>query len=83
MHWCLLTTRAVGSPEAAIPIAGWHKMRWLIAQVFRTMKTDGADVETSQITTPAASLKLVTIVVVAAVRVVRLAHLIHRIAGIR
>jgi hypothetical protein len=72
VHWCLLTTHAVGSPDAAMQIVGWYKMRWLIEQVFRTMKTDGVDVETSQITTPAALLKLVTIALVAAVRVVQL-----------
>jgi hypothetical protein len=72
VHWCLLTTHAVGSPEAAMQIVGWYKMRWLIEQVFRAMKTDGVDVETSQITTPAALLKLVTIALIAAVRVVQL-----------
>jgi hypothetical protein len=72
VHWCLLTTHAVGSPEAAMQIVGWYKMRWLIEQVFRTMKTDGVAVETSQITTPAALLKLITIALVAAVRVVQL-----------
>ncbi len=72
VHWCLLTTHAVGSPAAAMQIVGWDKMRWLIEQVFRVMKTDGVNVETSQITTPAALLKLVTIALVAAVRVVQL-----------
>jgi hypothetical protein len=72
VHWCLLTTHAVGNPEAAMQIVGWYKMRWLIEQVFRTMKTDGVDVETSQITTPAALLKLVVIALIAAVRVVQL-----------
>jgi hypothetical protein len=47
-------------------------MRWLIEQVFRTLKMYGVAVQTSQITTPAALLKLVTIALVAAVRVVQL-----------
>ena len=33
-------------------IVAWYRLRWTIEQVFRTMKTDGVDVETSQITTP-------------------------------
>jgi len=43
-----------------------------IEQIFRTMKTDGVDVETSQITTPGSLLKLVTIALIAAVRVMQL-----------
>ena len=59
VHWCLLTTHAVDTQREAMQVVGWYRMRWTIEQVFRTMKTDGVDVETSQITTPGSLLKLV------------------------
>jgi hypothetical protein len=45
-------------------------MRWTIEQLFRTMKTDGVDAETSQIATPGSPLKLVAVALLAAIRVV-------------
>ena len=72
LHWCLLTTHAVGSAAEALQIVAWYRLRWIIEQVFRTMKTDGVDVETSQITTPLSLAKLVTVALIAAVRVMQL-----------
>lgn len=72
LHWCLLTTHAVGSAAEAMQIVAWYRLRWIIEQVFRTLKTDGVDVETSQVTTPASLLKLVTVALIAAVRVMQL-----------
>ncbi len=72
VHWCLLTTHTVESCADALRIVRWYRLRWTIEQVFRTMKTDGVNVETSQITTPNSLLKLTTIALIAAVRVLQL-----------
>jgi len=72
VHWCLLTTHAVRTAAQAMQIVKWYRMRWTIEQLFRTMKTDGVDVETSQITTPGSLLKLVTVALLAAIRVLQL-----------
>ncbi len=72
LHWCLLTTHAVGGAAEALQIVAWYRLRWIIEQLFRTMKTDGVDVETSQITTPLSLAKLVTVALIAAVRVMQL-----------
>jgi hypothetical protein len=72
VHWCLLSTHTVSTPEEAMQLVGWYRLRWTIEQVFRTMKTDGVDVETSQITTPGSLLKLVVIALIAAIRVMQL-----------
>lgn len=72
VHWCLLTTHSVNTPDEAKQIVAWYQMRWTIEQVFRTMKTDGVNVETSQITTPGSLLKLVTVALIAAIRVMQL-----------
>jgi hypothetical protein len=44
-HWRLLTTHAVESLADAERIVGFYRDRWVIEQVFRTMKTKGFDVE--------------------------------------
>jgi hypothetical protein len=72
IHWCLLTTHAVTTTADAMRIVKWYRLRWTVEQIFRTMKTDGVDVETSQITTPGSLLKLVTIALLAAARVMQL-----------
>jgi hypothetical protein len=72
VHWCLLTTHAVTTAAEAMQVVRWYRLRWTIEQVFRTMKTDGIDVETSQITTPGSLLKLVTVALIAAVQVMQL-----------
>jgi hypothetical protein len=72
VHWCLLTTHAVTTAADALRMVRWYRLRWTIEQVFRTMKTDGVNVETSQITTPNNLLKLVTVALIAAVRIMQL-----------
>lgn len=72
VRWCLLTTHAVQTEADARRIVGWYQMRWIIEQVFRTLKSAGVEVETSQITRPANLLKLVVVALIAAVRVMQL-----------
>jgi hypothetical protein len=72
IHWCLLTTHAVDTLEDAQRIVGWYQKRWVIEQVFRTLKSAGVEVETSQIIRPANLLKLVIVALIAAVRVMQL-----------
>jgi len=72
IHWCLLTTHAMRTAADAMEIVRWYRLRWVIEEVFRTMKADGVDVETSQITTPSSLLKLATIALIAAIRVMQL-----------
>jgi hypothetical protein len=72
IHWCLLTTHAVRTAAEAMEVVRWYRLRWIIEEVFRAMKADGVDVETSQISTPGSLLKLVTIALISAVRVMQL-----------
>ena len=44
-HWRLLTTHCIESFEQARWIAGLYRKRWLIEQLFRTIKTKGFDIE--------------------------------------
>ena len=48
-HWLLLTTHAVPHLAAARLVIGFYRQRWTIEQLFRTMKTKGFDIESSQV----------------------------------
>ena len=47
--WKLLTTYKVNNFEDAIRIINWYKARWLIEELFRTIKTQGLNIEASQL----------------------------------
>jgi hypothetical protein len=67
LHWRLLTTHPVANAEEAWRIVEWYKWRWLIEQFFRVLKTQGFQLEDSQIATADRLLKLVAIAAKAAV----------------
>ena len=72
VHWCLLTTHDVPDLEHARTVVGWYQARWTIEQVFRTLKSAGAEVETSQVVEAAGFLKLAIVALIAAVRIVQI-----------
>ena len=61
LHWRRLTTHAVPSVAAAWQIVAWDKLRWVIEQLFRILKTQGLHLEDSQIASAERRLKLATI----------------------
>lgn len=72
IHWRLLTTHAVESVAQALQIVEWYRWRWHIEQLFRTLKSQGLDIEASQVTSAAALKKLVALASIAAVRIMQL-----------
>jgi hypothetical protein len=72
--WLLLTTHPVESLEDALRIVGWYRARWTIEQVFRVMKSQGFDLEESQIETAEAMAKLALVVLIAALRTLQLVN---------
>ena len=72
VHWCLLTTHEVTRVEKALTMVHWYCQRWHIEQVFRTLKRQGLNVESSQIETAASLEKLVILALLAAVRTLQL-----------
>lgn len=72
VRWVLLTTHAVASIEAALEIVGWYRKRWLIEQLFRTLKTQGLNVEESQVVQGHALMNLVTAALIAAMQALQL-----------
>ncbi len=74
IHWRLLTTRPVADLREALEVADLYRRRWAIEQLFRTMKTQGFDIESLQIEDDVAHRNLVMATLIAAVTVQQLVH---------
>jgi hypothetical protein len=72
IHWRLLTTHAVRTVKEAMQIVAWYRQRWHIEQLFRTMKSQGLDLESSHVENAAALRKLAAMATIAAVRIMQL-----------
>lgn len=64
--WRLLTTHDVQDAQDAWRIVGWYRQRWIIEQLFRTLKQQGLKLEDSQITDAQRLIKLTAIATKAA-----------------
>ncbi len=72
VHWILLTSHPVASVEDAIRIVQWYTWRWIIEQVFRTMKTEGLNIEASEVETLQGLKVLSTMACIAALSIMQL-----------
>ena len=70
--WRLLTTHQVESLEDAVRMVDYYRRRWIIEQVFRTVKSQGIGLEESFLEDGAALENLVATALVAAVVVMQL-----------
>jgi hypothetical protein len=77
IHWLLLTTHEVQSAEDAFRIVGWYKLRWIIEQFFRSMKSQGLHIEESQLQTADRLIKLTAVAARAATIVIQLVQARH------
>jgi len=66
LHWRLLTTHEIADAAAAWCIVDWYRMRWTIEQLFRVMKSQGLQLEDSQVTTAERLTKLAAVATKAA-----------------
>ena len=71
-HWRLLTTHKVNDIADARRIVGFYRQRWMIEQLFRTLKTQGFDVEALRQAEDGPFEKLVAASLIAAVTVLQL-----------
>lgn len=74
IHWRLLTTYDIADSRAAFNIADLYRRRWAIEQLFRTMKTQGFDVEGLRIEDDTPRCNLAMAALIAAVTVQQLVH---------
>ena len=71
IHWRLYTTHAVNTLEEAIAIVGLYRQRWIVEQVFRTLKSQGVGIEDSLLAEGEALENLVAAALIAAIRVMQ------------
>jgi hypothetical protein len=74
VHWILLCTHDVQDVEQALRIVKWYQQRWQIEQLFRTLKQQGLDLESSQLEEADELLKLASIAVLVAARTLQLVN---------
>ena len=74
VHWRLLTTCPVSDAVQALAVADLYRRRWAIEQLFRTLKTQGFDIEGVRIEAEQPRCNLVMAALVAAVTVQQLVH---------
>jgi DDE family transposase len=72
IHWLLLTTHEVATVAAAWQIVAWYRLRWIIEQFYRSMKTQGLRIEDSQLQSAERLMKIVAIAARAAAIVIQL-----------
>jgi hypothetical protein len=72
IHWRLVTTHAVATVAQALQIVAWYRQRWHIEQLFRTSKSQGLDLESSQVEAAEALFNLAAIAMIAATKIMQL-----------
>jgi hypothetical protein len=72
IHWILMTSHKVETVQDALIIIQWYKWRWLIEQTFRTIKSEGLAIESSEVESYEALINLATLTLLAAVLVMQL-----------
>lgn len=74
VHWRLLTTYPVDDAAKAWAVVDLYRKRWAIEQLFRTLKTQGFDIESIRIEDPQPRNNLVMAALIAAVVVQQMVH---------
>jgi hypothetical protein len=74
VHWRLVTTYPIADLREALHVVELYRRRWAIEQLFRTMKTQGFDIEGLRIEDDGPRCNLVMAALIAAVTVQQLVH---------
>lgn len=72
IHWRLLTTHEIASWADAVRCIGYYRQRWHIEQTFRTLKSQGLDIESSLVESGERMEKLVCLALAASVKIMQL-----------
>jgi hypothetical protein len=58
LHWRLVTTHEIADTTKAWQVVAWYQARWIIEQLFRVMKSQGLQLEDSQLASGERLVKL-------------------------
>jgi hypothetical protein len=72
LRWLLLTSHEVADPAKARKIVGFYRLRWIVEEYFRTLKTAGFQLEDSELSDPEAFMNFAAMAAIAAVTVTQL-----------
>jgi hypothetical protein len=71
IDWLLLTSHPVENCEQALEIIQFYRWRWVIEQIFRTMKSQGLDIQKSTIDKYEGCVKLAILALIAATQILQ------------
>jgi hypothetical protein len=72
IHWRLMTTHPVVAIEQALQVIQWYCWRWLIEQLFATLKLAGLDIESTQLESIKAIQRLTILALSVAVKTLQM-----------
>lgn len=72
IQWLLLTSHHIDNSEKALQIIDWYKQRWNVEQVFRTLKSKGLRINSSQLEDYGKLKKMTILALISAVKVIQL-----------
>lgn len=72
IEWLLLTSIPVLNAEQALQIVQYYRWRWVIEQVFRTLKSQGLNMESSKVQDGEGLMKLSALSLIAATQIMQL-----------
>jgi Transposase DDE domain len=72
IEWLLLTSLPVETTEQALQIIQFYRWRWVIEQVFRTLKSQGLDIQRSAVQHYDGLAKLAVLALIAATQIMQL-----------
>ena len=72
IHWLLYTSHEITTPVEVLQVIQWYQARWNIEQVHRLLKTEGLEIEKTQLEKADAIKKLLVLALSATLRVLQL-----------
>jgi len=72
IHWRLMTTHPMVALEQALQVIHWYCWRWLIEQLFATLKSVGLDIEATQLESIKAIQRLTILALSVAVKTLQM-----------
>ncbi len=74
IHWVLLTSHPITSVEQAKQIIQWYCWRWTIEEVFRSLKSKGLNIESSEVETFHGLCNLTTLALIASIQLMQMVN---------